>query len=91
MEKPVERERVELQDIMRPVSSKTKARIATGLSKEGMFISSTFCKKNLGGGRADYLRARKSLAPSEKFNFQACSSWDYGWSIAQFQANYKVT
>ena len=43
-----------------------------------------------GGGRSDYLRARKSLAPSEKFNFQACSSWDYGWSIAQFQSNYKV-
>merc|ERR1712062_308673 len=70
------REAIELVDIMKPVSANTKNRIMVGLSKEG-------------GGRSDYLRARKELAPSDKFNFQACSSWDYGWSIQQFQHNYK--
>jgi len=69
-------ERVELQDIMKPVSAKSKQRIYQGLSKEG-------------AGRYDYLQSRKSKAPFEKFNYQACSSWDYGWDITSFQNKFK--
>ena len=42
-----------------------------------------------GAGRYDYLQSRKSKAPFEKFNDQACSSWDYGWDITSFQNKFK--
>ena len=60
------------------VHPKTEQKVArqiyTGLSKDG---------------RKAYFKSRKELGPVDKFNYQFCSSWDYGWDIKAFQTGFK--
>lgn len=51
---------------MFPPDEKTKELLYDGISYNGE-------------GRYQYLRARNKLYPDEKFPFEACTSWRYGW------------
>lgn len=61
---------------MKPVDENVTCQIFSGISKEGL-------------GRASYLKARNDLGPADKFNYQCCSSWDYGWDVGSFQTGFK--
>ncbi|CBY07313.1 unnamed protein product [Oikopleura dioica] len=63
-------------DVMKPVEAQIKNQIFNGISKEGL-------------GKQKYLSTRKTLAPQDKYNYQALSSWDYGWDISEALKDYK--
>ncbi|CAG5103336.1 Oidioi.mRNA.OKI2018_I69.chr1.g725.t1.cds [Oikopleura dioica] len=56
-------------NLMKPVDASVRGQILNGISKEGL-------------GKHAYLASRKMLAPQDKYNYQALSSWDYGWDVS---------
>ena len=57
-------------DIMHPVDNSVRGRLYNGITREGL-------------GRHDYLKKRRELHPDDKYTYQLCSSWDYGWEMPQ--------
>ena len=55
---------------MHPIDKNIRARLYNGITREGL-------------GRHDYLKKRRELHPDDKYTFQLCSSWDYGWEMPQ--------
>merc|ERR1712168_1558234 len=57
-------------EIMHPVDNSVRGRLYNGITREGL-------------GRHDYLKKRRELHPDDKYTYQLCSSWDYGWEMPQ--------
>lgn len=55
-------------EVMNPVQPKVKGLLYDGLSKESK-------------GRWLYLRERTMPGPDVKYQYQVCSSWEYGWKM----------
>ena len=55
---------------MHPVENNVRCRLYNGITKEGL-------------GRNDYLKKRREKSPDDKFTYQQCSSWDYGWDMSK--------
>eukprot|EP00062_Callorhinchus_milii_P024159 gi/632983771/ref/XP_007908813.1/ PREDICTED: uncharacterized protein LOC103190017 [Callorhinchus milii] len=59
---------VSIPNDMRPVTPQTRALLYDGFSKEEK-------------GRYQYLKARVSKGPDEKYEYPFTTSWDYGWRL----------
>merc|ERR1711885_111671 len=57
-----------LCSVMHPIGGDVRNRLYNGITKEGL-------------GRANYLKKRRERSPDDKYTFQLCSSWDYGWEM----------
>merc|ERR1712240_954416 len=71
--KPVDRkvegsEENETEDKLPELKKSKETRLYNGITKEGL-------------GRANYLKKRREKSPDDKYTFQLCSSWDYGWEM----------
>merc|ERR1712112_15738 len=57
-----------LCSVMHPIGGDVRNRLYNWITKEGL-------------GRANYLKKRREKSPDDKYTFQLCSSWDYGWEM----------
>ena len=69
----------ELAAMARQQRTKEMMRAPTTLDKDKLYEGFS----HHGQGRSDYLKRRLHLSPEQKYTFPQCSSWDYGWKIAE--------
>lgn len=62
---------------MKPPKTETQALLYEGFTKEGK-------------GRYQYLKARKSENPEEKFEYPLLNSFEYGWKLNDVAQEYKT-
>lgn len=74
--KKIKESNINLLSDMKPVDTKTKDLLFDGISKEEK-------------GRYQYLKARKSETPENKYDYPILSSFEYGWKLNELNTPFK--